>query len=437
MNIDTFILITAIVCNSLLSYLILLRNPKNPINRCFAAFGTSVILWTTFNYLADNIARYDLLFTRLTLLFGACIGVTLFMLSTIFSRNIASSIKKTTKFFYIFAFFIVVMCLSPLFIKSVTHTTNGASPTVGALYYLYLLYFLISLALLLRNYIKQFKLGSRVEKDQIKLLCSGIVIYAIFALLSNVVLPVLVQNWSSSRYGPIFTIPFIAITGYAMIRHSLFDIRLIVARSAAYTFTLAVAALIYVTPIILLTTYVLHTPLKGGTIIFLVVVTFIVSIIFQSIRSAFNKITNKIFFRDYYEIQDVLDRLGNLLVGSVDPKEIQNKSIKILSEAIKPLSSSYLLKNDISSDRHDLLNHLQKKIQNLIVLDELDSEKDTQIQKLLNDEGIAVAVRLRTRNEDLGFMLMGYKRSGLIYSDTDKRLLTIAADEIAISLQNA
>ena len=73
----------------------------------------------------------------------------------------------------------------------------------------------------------------------------------------------------------------------------------------------------------------------------------------------------------------------------------------------------------------------------LVENDEIDQVRNAELCDCLRKEDIAAAVRLRTSKTDLGYILLGYKRSGNIYTNTDKKLLIISADEIAITLQNA
>jgi signal transduction histidine kinase len=72
---------------------------------------------------------------------------------------------------------------------------------------------------------------------------------------------------------------------------------------------------------------------------------------------------------------------------------------------------------------------------NIVVLDE--GQADPAVARRLYDRDIAVVVRLRTTRGDLGYMTLGFKDSGQAYTSQDRRLLSTAADEIAISMQNA
>jgi signal transduction histidine kinase len=171
----------------------------------------------------------------------------------------------------------------------------------------------------------------------------------------------------------------------------------------------------------------------------LVVVTFIVAIIFHPLRIRFNKLTNSLFFRDYYEPQEILDQLSTVLVGSVEVKHIENSSTKILINTFRPQFLKFLFMSEPESNQgnQEIIKIMKSFKDNVLFVDEIKSDHNRVIYGSSYDKPIAVAIRLSTSNQDLGYLLLGYKESGNIYNNVDKRLLGIAADEIAISLQNA
>lgn len=440
MSLDLWILLICGFAIALLGLVIFIRNPHESNNQRFAFLAISTVIWSTFNYLSDHADKHVLLFTRLTILGGiaAIYSVLIFIENFPGKVKFKNSLVLTTHLVFTIALAPIVFL--PQFIMSVTLKQSGGSVNTSYLYWTFILYVLFSFILLVIVLVKQYRtVKSNVERQQLSILSWGISIYAVLAVTSNVGLPLVIKSWSSSRFGPAFTLVLVSVVGYTIIRHHLFDIKLIVARSVAYTLTLTTVALIFIAPTIIVTTYFIHQSLKPSSVIVLVVVTFVVAIIFQPIRNKFNKLTNSIFYRDYYEAQEVLDKLSNLLVGSVDTGYILKGSTSILSDAIRPQSFEFLLLTGSDDDhkKMDLLNLLNSSGINILITDELDRSKNSALYEDLRDKNIAAATRLRTPKEDLGFTLLGYKESGAIYNDNDKNLLGIAADEIAISLQNA
>jgi signal transduction histidine kinase len=284
---------------------------------------------------------------------------------------------------------------------------------------------------------------SRDEKlrRHTRTLLLGITLTIAHTILFLVVLPAIFgQHPILYAFGYVAPYYLLAFTGYALLRQGLFDIRSIAARSMAYVLSLSVASLLYVFPIVLLSTYLLHADLEAATVVSLVVLTLIVASLFQPLKQYFNKITSKLFYRDYYDPQDVLDELSNLLVGTVNPTVILTKTREILETSVKPSSVRYLLISKVQkTDRESvkLLNELLESGETMLTREGLDDGKHALMKSEFDRHDIVIAVRLRTAHQDLGFLALGPRRSGGPYISDDRRLLSLFADELSIGLQNA
>lgn len=69
-----------------------------------------------------------------------------------------------------------------------------------------------------------------------------------------------------------------------------------------------------------------------------------------------------------------------------------------------------------------------------MIADELGQSEEKQ---MLQKHNIRVALSLRTKEEFIGYLFLGDKRSGDIYSDQDIQTLRIIANELAVAIQNA
>jgi signal transduction histidine kinase len=455
MNSDVAILLIAGIFNLLLSSFVLFRNPKLAVNRTFAAFGLSVILWTSFNYLADHVANYSLIFTRLTLFFGACIGVSLFVLSIVFPRSLKIG-KRLKYFFFGFAALVLSLCLTPGFVASVKPGVVSAELTVGALYPIFVLYLVTALTLIIRNYIKQYRRGNQVDKNQIRLLLTGIIVYSVLAILSNVILPIVSQTWSSSRYGPIFTVPFIGITAYAMIKHGLFDIRLVVARSIGYVFTLLTISVFFV----LIGFGFLSRFLGTGSLTqtqqaLYITITVIIALSFQSIKSFFDKISRSVFYRDAYDPQVFLDQLNKVLVSTIELDVLLQSSAQVIADNLKAgfcvfkieghdefvnLKSAVSKEGTADNDGLEQIEAiLAKRQERICVADSLENDND--LQTLLSNNNIAIAAKMVNSTKQglhtVGYLFLGVKKSGNPYNSQDIRMVDIVVNELVIATQNA
>src|SRR5581483_7367902 len=174
-----------------------------------------------------------------------------------------------------------------------------------------------------------------------------------------------------------------------------------------------------------------------GQLIAIVLPSILVLYLMQYMRHVFDGITTKLFFRGYYDPQDVLDKLSDILVRTSDEATLRAETAQVLRVALKPSMFEYALFADGSGTR--LAKQIQRysSMEATNIIDADVKEGDRRLLNVMREGGVSLAVKLRTTHEDLGYMILGYKQSGEVYTERDRRLLGVAADEIAISLQNA
>lgn len=279
---------------------------------------------------------------------------------------------------------------------------------------------------------------SKIVKTQINIITFATIIDLIGNLFGNEVS----QYFPSLKYliqvSTIANALFVVLIAYTIIKHKFLDIREAAARSVTYLFTLSAVLLLYAVPLVLLIRYVLNVHLSIANISIFVLATFIIGASFQPIKFFFNRLSNRIFFRDFFEPQAELDKLGNLLVGNIKLTEILEGSKKLISEAIKPNKIDYLINSlEETIDKKELIRLLDKSDLYLINIEGNTKNVDLNLIKNMEKNGYVISIKLRTNDQNLGYLLLGYRKSGNLYSFNDIRFLTIATDEIAISLQNA
>ena len=98
-----------------------------------------------------------------------------------------------------------------------------------------------------------------------------------------------------------------------------------------YLFSLGSIGLIYGVLIYSLTS-VFSSDISQSTLrIFYIVFSLVTALIFTSIKRFFDRVTNKIFFRDIYDSQLFIDRLNTVLVETIDLETLLHKSANLLS----------------------------------------------------------------------------------------------------------
>ena len=455
MSLAALVLIVACITNITLGLFVLLRNPKSGLSRTFALITLTIVAWTLTNYFTDHASSLSLnsLFNRLAFLFGFQTIFYVAWFSLYFPRKRELSSRGKLLFGSLFIFG-SIFSITDSVAGTVTKGDKGLVFTVGTLSPLYSLMLLGLIILIVRNLSISFRRLTGQEKNQAKLMIFGITTTSVLAIATNVVIPTLVSNWQSAKFGPLLTVIFVASTTYAIVKHKLFDIRLIIARSITYLLSLGTISLIFGTLVIGIGINLLGaTHLTKIQQIFFIASALFLGLIFPPLKRFFDRKTNQFFYRDAYDTQAFLNNLNGVLASTIELGVLLRQSSEIVQDNLKPEFCEFSInRTDVnqlaigSGEKlltNNELEHIKEEIklvhQRLIVTDELETSH-RNIRKLLSGKNIAVIAKLTSRahtTPEIGYMLLGYKKSGNPYNSQDLRNIEIIADELVIAVQNA
>lgn len=457
MNIDLIVLLACAVSTLLLGFVILLRNPAAIINRIFAFFSVSIALWSLFNYIADHSTNgQTLLWTRLTFLAGAFIVYSGFLLSCYFPRRTGREKQAVNRALPYFMTLTALLSMTPYMVKNSVHGPHGAILTIGTLYFVFLLYVAYAVMALIRNFYVQYKTTkSVVERVQIKLVLAGILLYAFFSTAFNLIIPLFVQNWASSRYGPIFALFVVALTAYTIVKHRLLDIRLIIVRSLAYFESLFVIGLVYGFGVFFVTKVVLSINFSLKTEIIVTIMTALAALSFPYVKTRLDRWTDRFFYRDAYDAQNFFNEFNQLLIASLDLETLVVTSTKLISETLKSEFCVVVFEHGKDAS-HDLLgahveafarkgatrflrykDFFQGMQPRIIMTDYMTSEHEAVRALKATNVGIAMPLEGRANESAIGYLILGNKKSGNPYSTQDGKTIEAVADGLTIAIQNA
>lgn len=463
MKLDLIILLLCTVSIALLGLIVYARSPTTKINKLFVILAVCLIFWTGFNYISDHAQSHNLLFTRLTFLFGIASMFFVIQFVANFPRSDLFVKSRLSKLYTAFTAILIPITLLPQFVesvstKSLSQNPVGGSVTTGYLYSLFLVYVVLSLAILFRVILTQKnKADTHKQKRQVSTISSGIIIYATLAITSNVVLPTVIDDWSISRFGPVFTLIFVGTVAYSIVKHKTFDIRVVIARTLGYVFSIGALALLYgVIAFFVIGTFIFSAEtsqvMRQATYTSLAIV---LAFTFAPLKKFFDGATNRLFYRDAYDSQVLLDELNKVLVSTIDLNKLLEKSSEVIARVIKTEFCLFGLK-EVGDAPQRIIGTKDKKFDKddiaavraitpnskvkTIVTDELEENK-SKLHDLLRKNDIAVMLRLTKtptkQEEGIGYILLGNKKSGSPYTRQDIQVLEIIADAMVIAIQNA
>lgn len=234
------ILVVCIILMVVLTFVVFKHGKQNISNKIFGFFIISALAWIFTNLIANlscsNQGIDLLLWTKLSLVGPVFLPILLNLFAGSFPEN-----KIALSKVYIFilgAITLGILLLIPtdLNVKSVqvmNYKTCEFSFSPGPLYTFFTLYLLFGIFTTAYILIKKYLKGQIIEKLQIKYVLIGLISSVLVGVLISAILPMFGYS-QLINIGPAASLFFIGFTAYAIIKHQLLDIRLIVAETVTY-----------------------------------------------------------------------------------------------------------------------------------------------------------------------------------------------------------
>jgi signal transduction histidine kinase len=257
--------------------------------------------------------------------------------------------------------------------------------------------------------------------------------------ITNLILPLFVGSNELARYGTYSTLIFVGLIAYAMLRRGLFDIRSAIARTLGYSLTLLFVFGSYwlISSLILSLTENRITPDQLRFV--LLAFALFTAVVFQPVKVFFDKITNRIFFRDSYDPQIFLDELGDDLIAGYQLTELKERVRTTLIRHLKVSICEMIIDSQPHltkpNARHVLLGQLVNAHQ---VFPLVSSQmQDDHLRRKLLRAGVGGIFKMETKSGVVGYVIVGEKKGGSAFSHQDVQTISIAMDETALAIENA
>lgn len=264
---------------------------------------------------------------------------------------------------------------------------------------------------------------SRAKKRAFIIFC-GSLLGVVVGVMSNVVLANLLPSWQSSRWAWVATTIWTVTLAYTVIRRGFLGIRLALIRSAAYIVAiLTVTALYYLIAAGVSSVVGVAIRLTGFELVANVALIILISLLFGPLRRFFDRVTDRIFYRDRYDSQAILDRVSALCVEQSDLTTLTTAVLQTLESALHPEYLAVVF----DSERIDTIA-IGKSPRTLPAL------RDLKRGHL--GSGGGQVLQLETPSQHIGCLLLGERLNSSRYLREDMRMLAVVTDELSIAVQN-
>ena len=437
------------VTNLALGLFVLVRDSKSAFARSFMVMSIFICIWITTSFLTEySVADLALNNIANRLSFIAGYGIVLAGLIFTYYFPVKRRFRQSEIVVVgILSLFIVILSSFSLISGDVIRVNGSIQFTVGPLVVVYVIGFVGLLALIGRNLLQLPKRIEASRKLQARMLLFAFTISAISGLFVNVIIPSLSDNWDTTQFGPFATVLLSTLIVYTIVRHGLFDVRLAVVRTVAYALALLTLALLYYFVALGISLLFLSdTSLVQPTGIALALV---LAFIFQPVRRFFDKLTNRLFYKDNYNIDDFFSSLTKVLSSTTNLHRLLERSAQAIATTLKAEQVFFFVNKTAenhhvivgtegfikiaSADTHEM-GEYGKIHPGMILRSLLDNTQS--IDRLLASYRLEIVMPLVQNDIVIGYLCLGEHRTSN-YSRRDIKVLQAISDELLIAIQNA
>ena len=444
-----------------LSLFVFSRNVREPMYRYYMLFTMSVVLWLSGAIVAKS---PDILFEfhfRMLIVFAAMLSFYLLMFIGEFTgRKVPVSVR-----FGLIVVGVLIAYLS-LFTQLLTrrvYVEHGNLMADQGPLYAYAAAWVSLIGIsgipLLASEIRHSR-SDKQRKRQLTVVLLSLSCSAIFAVGTAYVLPFFTSNLSYYSYSPLSSLIFTFGFAYAILRLKLFNLKAVAARAVAYILSILLLVFSYSVLVNVVAPLISGNSVRfsGRQFVTSIITTAVLVLFYPSAKRLFDRISNKLFFRDEYDPQLFLDKFNKVLVGSIDVDMMLRQCTELIVENMKVRQVGFYLRETAyyksrlicsahmisEKDAKDIERLLPKTAKKVIYVDELErtnTHSEAFVKDILRRNGIEVIVRIVSTLEyeitGVGYLLLGQKLSGNMYDQQDLQVLEIISNELEIALENA
>jgi len=452
-----------ILINPILGSFILLAGKKGKVPILIISLTFLLSAWTAANYFYGKDLSYEtsLLFNRLVFTFTAPLISILGHLAIIFPKE-----KKLTRrqfmLIYVPALIFTPISLTNLIVRDIEIRDGAVYPVFNIYAALFGLSSVIIILFSLGSFIQNYTRTSGLEKVQMKFFAFGLSLTAIFAVITNLILPMGFGIFNYTNLGPSSSIIFILFTVFAIIRYQLFNIRFLIGKIFYY---ILVAIPPYFTYFLL--AYIYESIFGTSFNIVAYIAGIPIAIAFTGFLNFFTKLiseyTDTHFINPGYNPLVVLEQHRQRLSNTLDIEKIIQESLFIVARTIRPSNSGVILMGKKSEDDWFSVNYKKNPYENpkefkifteyflrrqekAISYDNLirtEIDEDTVLMQTkhlstqMEKHNLGVIVVIKEEATIKGILLVGSKEANEPYNSQEIKFLVSIADSMSLALGRA
>lgn len=238
-----------------------------------------------------------------------------------------SNLKKS--FVFALPSFFILTSWTPLVYENAYTPASGNMPgsEYGPLYTIFIAHIAVYFGVIFYILIKDRKKLQPIRRLQIDYFLFGLIIAFAIGFTTNAILPMLFQNWNLSAFGPFGSAIFLSFVTYAMVRHKLLGIEIILRKSLIYTLSLGVS-IGFISWVLLRYQAVFQDDIETLGPWFTIIVVVAFAIIYPILQWAIKKFVDRLIFSDTLNLFEKFNKKQYLLHQSPELRGFSEKTIQ-------------------------------------------------------------------------------------------------------------
>jgi len=440
----------------ILGLVTVINDRRTILNWLFFGFTTCVAIWLVSAAVSNdpsNTATVSLYGNYLVFFFSYFTSYTLLWFATLVTTTAhkARWLRLSTVPLVAIGF----ISASPLVVEGVENHGSVYAVVFGPLVTVYaiaLIGLLVAAIVVLWRALQRRHIVGR-KRDQIKTLLRSLAIAVPVLLVTQFILPAVTGSFEITNVGILIMVLPVASLYVNVIRHGLFDIRLVAVRAMAYVLSLSVLAIVYYALAYALshllfsdkTEVIISSPLN-------VALALILAFIFQPVKKVFDRLTNLLFYRSSYDTGEFFARFTKRLSVTNDLYTLLHYTVSEISSTLKADFGAlsvhegkgtrpiFVSTNDQPyipvQDIRILDEYVRIRGRAMIMTSSLSVREDAAIRRLLISHHVELVLPVLQDGDINGYLFLGEHQSSR-FTKRDIQVLETIAGELAIAIHNA
>lgn len=406
------------------------------------SFGLSMFYFTPAE-------EYSIFWSNFVYFMGSAIAVAFFYVSLTLSDE--KSIKKHLAVWPLISLGILfaIYFFTTLMVKGINYPHGVKTFIYGPAHFLFDIHFSALFIWAIFKLFRALKITSGIKREQVKYVLLSTFIGVVFNGMTNVSLPSIFNNCSLVWIGPYITFVMVSIMTYAIVRYKILDVHFVIRRSVVNS-TIAICLTGILLPVFLLPQGIM---LKS-IVVFLSM--FLTAMFLPKIKQKTESAITQIFYKGKYKYLNTLEMFIDKMVIIPKEEDLIKQSVQIPSEILivnkagifiyDQLNNNYAMRAHIGLDaigdynisgENKLIKWL-KQNKEVFIKEEAEKAPENRelmpIKEITDKLGAAICIPAMIEDNLIGFIMLGEKTSGEMYSHIDNRILKRLGNQLAVAL---